>query len=103
MPTTILILTLACALGCGITAGVLFAFSTFVMPALGELPASGAIAAMQQINIKAINPWFMVVLLGTALTCVVTIVAALTDPGPYSPYLIGGGLLYLVGTIGVTK
>ena len=103
MPTPLLILALVCALGCGTVAGVLFAFSNFVMPALGRLPAGGAIAAMQQINIKAINPLFMSVLLGTAVTCVATIVAAVADPGLYSPYLIGAGMLYLVGTIGVTQ
>jgi uncharacterized membrane protein len=103
MPTPLLILTLVCALGCGTVAGVVFAFSNFVMPALGRLPAGGAIAAMQQINIKAINPLFMSVLLGTAVTCVATIVAAVADPGSYSPYLIGAGMLYLVGTIGVTR
>ena len=30
--------TLATALGCGLVAGVFFAFSTFVMPALKRLP-----------------------------------------------------------------
>jgi uncharacterized membrane protein len=34
---------------------------------------------------------------------VATIVAAVADPGSYSPYLIGAGMLYLVGTIGVTR
>jgi hypothetical protein len=42
--------TLGTALGCGLLAGVFFAFSAFVMPALRRLPASQGIAAMQSIN-----------------------------------------------------
>ena len=42
--------TLASALGCGLVAGVFFAFSTFVMPALKRLPPAHGIAVMQSIN-----------------------------------------------------
>jgi len=41
------IVTLLAALGCGLIAGVFFAFSTFVMKALARLPTSHGIAAMQ--------------------------------------------------------
>ncbi|MCV3214187.1 hypothetical protein OGM63_11805 [Plectonema radiosum NIES-515] len=40
----------------------MFAFSTFVMNALGRLQPNEGIAVMQSINIKAINPLFMVAL-----------------------------------------
>jgi uncharacterized membrane protein len=97
------VIALASALGSGLAAGVFFAFSTFVMPALGRLPADQATAAMQQINIKAINPWFMSTLFGTAVISVVAIIVALADIGDdYAPYLLAGGALYVVGTIGVT-
>jgi uncharacterized membrane protein len=59
-------LTLFAALGCGLVAGVFFAFSTFVMKALARLPAPQGIAAMQSINVIVINPWFMTAFLGTA-------------------------------------
>jgi uncharacterized membrane protein len=39
-------LTLFAALGCGVVAGVFFAFSAFVMRALASLPALQGIAAM---------------------------------------------------------
>ncbi len=42
--------TLASALGCGLVAGVFYAFSTFVMPALKRLPPAQGIVAMQSIN-----------------------------------------------------
>ena len=96
-------LTLATALGCGLTAGVFFAFSTFVMPALGRLPAAEGIAAMQQINVKAINPWFMAALFGTAATSIATMAVVLADwHESYGPYALAGGALDLLGTIGVT-
>jgi len=103
MPDGTFVLTLVAALGCGLTAGVLFGFSTFVMPALGRLPAPQGIAAMQSINVAAINPWFMTALFGTAAACVATMVAALRDSGEsYAPYLLVAGALYVLGTIGVT-
>ncbi len=53
------ILTLISALGCGLVAGVFFAFSTFVMKALDRLPPAQGMTAMQSINVVVINPWFM--------------------------------------------
>jgi len=96
-------LKLFSALGCGLIAGVFFAFSTFVMSALARLQPSQGIAAMQSINITVINPWFMTVLFGTAAACIVLAVSSLLrwhQPG--AAYLLIGSLLYLVGTVGVT-
>ncbi|MHC5767612.1 MAG: hypothetical protein ACYTXI_18715 [Nostoc sp.] len=54
-------LKLFTALGCSLVAGVLFAFSTFVMnDALARLQPKEGIAAMQSINITAINPLFSI-------------------------------------------
>jgi uncharacterized membrane protein len=96
-------LTLFSALGCGLVAGVFFAFSTFVMSALARLQPAQGIAAMQSINITVINPWFMTAFLGTAAACLFLAVSALlkwNQPG--AAYLLIGSLLYLVGTLGVT-
>lgn len=103
MPSVTFVIALLLALGSGLAAGVFFAFSTFVMPALGRLPPSEGIAAMQSINVKAINPWFMGALFGTAVVALAAIVAALVDLGEdWAPYLIAGAVLYLVGVIAVT-
>jgi uncharacterized membrane protein len=51
-------LSFAVALGSGLMAGIFFAFSTMVMPALSRIPPAQAIAAMQSINVVVINPWF---------------------------------------------
>lgn len=96
-------LKLFSALGCGLIAGVFFAFSTFVMKALAKQPPSHGIAAMQSINITVINPWFMTVFLGTALACLFLVVLALVmwhQPG--AVYSIFGSLLYVLGTVLVT-
>jgi uncharacterized membrane protein len=96
-------LTFTAAIGCGLIAGVFFAFSTFVMPALARLQPDRGIAAMQSINITSINPLFMLALLGTAVACIfLTITSLLKWHQPDAAYLLVGGLLYLVGTVGVT-
>ncbi|KAI9131739.1 DUF1772 domain-containing protein [Acaryochloris sp. CCMEE 5410] len=90
-------------LGCGLVAGMFFAFSTFVMLALGQRPPSEGIAVMQAINITVINPWFMIAFLGTAVTCLGLTVFSLTQwQQPESAYLLVGCLLYLIGTLFVT-
>lgn len=64
--------TVVAALGAGVAGGSLFAFSAFVMRALGRLPDDRAAAAMQAINREAPTPAFMLVLFGTAALTVVT-------------------------------
>ena len=97
------ILTLVTALGCGLVAGVFFAFSTFVMPALKRLPARQGIAAMQSINELAVTPLFMTALFGTAATCVgVAAWALITSSDRPLALLLAGAGLYLVGNAGVT-
>jgi len=96
-------LKLASALGCGLVAGVFFAFSTFVMKALGQRPPDQGMAAMQAINITVINVWFMGALFGTAIACLgLGIATLLQGNSPGTGYLLGGSLLYLTGTILVT-
>jgi uncharacterized membrane protein len=96
-------LKLFSALGCGLIAGVFFAFSTFVMSALARLQPPQGIAAMQSINITVINPWFMGAFLGTGAACLLLAVSLLLKwHQPGAAYLLIGSLLYLVGTLGVT-
>lgn len=96
-------LTLLSALGSGLIAGAFFAFSTFVMGALGRLPAARGIAAMNSINVVVINPWFLGVFIGTAATCALLVVAALfTWQEPGAMLLLVGALLYFAGTFLVT-
>jgi uncharacterized membrane protein len=96
-------MTLVTALGCGLIAGVFFAFSSFVMNALARLPASAGIAAMQSINVAVINPVFLGVFLGTAAACLLVMIFALARwPSPGAIWSLVGGALYLVGCFLVT-
>ncbi|MEO0868863.1 MAG: anthrone oxygenase family protein [Cyanobacteria bacterium J06642_11] len=96
-------LVLLAAVGCALSAGIFFAFSTFVMQALGQQTPASGIAAMQSINITVINPWFMAAFFGPAVVGVVLAIAALRQwQQPGAAYWLAGALIYIVGTIGVT-
>ena len=97
------LVVLAAASGAALMAGAFFAFSSFVMGALGKLPPAQGIAAMQSINLVVINPWFMSTFIGTAALSLATSVTALVrwqEPG--AAYLLGGSVLYFAGTFLVT-
>jgi uncharacterized membrane protein len=99
----ILPMTVLAAVGSGLMAGLLFAFSNFVMKALVQLPADQGMTAMQLINITIVNPLFLLLFLGTAAVCLVlTLYAVFQRQGSVTTILLVGSLLYLVGTVGVT-
>ena len=101
--TLLFSLTVVTALGCGLIAGVFFAFSSFVMKALGRIPAAQGITAMQSINVVVLNPLFLGIFFGAAAGCLVLGIMALAGlHRPGAAYLLAGSLLYLVGTILVT-
>jgi uncharacterized membrane protein len=96
-------MTAAAALGSGVSGGVLFAFSTFVMAALARLPAPQGIAAMQAIHVTVINPLFMLTFFGTGAICLALAVNHFIQRGPSASVLIvAATVIYLVGCLGVT-
>ncbi|MGH8672836.1 MAG: DUF1772 domain-containing protein [Burkholderiales bacterium] len=97
------ILVLLTCVGAGTIGGVFFAFSTFVMKALTQLPASQGVAAMQRINVVVLNPLFLAVFAGSAIlagACAFVSFFPWSTPG--SPLLLAAGLLYLLGSFFVT-
>jgi uncharacterized membrane protein len=95
--------TIAAALGSGLIGGAFFAFSSFVMRALGRLAPAEGIRAMQSINIVVINPVFLGVFVGTALVCAALAVLSIrswSDAG--SGLRLAGCVVYVVGTFAVT-
>ncbi|OQW60908.1 MAG: hypothetical protein A4S14_18500 [Proteobacteria bacterium SG_bin9] len=95
--------TFISVLGTGLIAGVFFAFSSFVMGALGRLPAANGISAMQSINVVVLNPAFLGVFMGTAVLCLVLALSAImrwSEPG--AAYLLIGSTIYVLGTFAVT-
>lgn len=90
-------------LGAATIGGVFFAFSTFVMRALAQLPPAHGVAAMQRINVVVLNPLFLGVFIGTALVQGMAAGLSLVAWVPQrSPLLLAGAASYLIGTFGVT-
>ena len=95
--------SLATAIGCGLVAGVFFAFSGFVMAGLDRLPAAQGVAAMQSINRTAVRPPLMIAMFATAALCVALAIWAVRSWGDRRAGLtLAACLLYLVGAVGVT-
>ena len=90
--------TVAASVGCALVAGLLFAFSTSVMPALRKRPAAEGIAVMQTINSTILNPLFGLVFGGTMVLCLLLAVTAPFTTDTSHATLRGiGGALYVVG------
>lgn len=97
------VFTFAAAIGCGLVAGIFFAFSSFVMAALGRLPSDHGIAAMNSINVTVINPVFFAAFFGTALLSLVLAVGSwLWWDQASGKLLLAAAVIYLVGCIAVT-
>ncbi|HLP66994.1 MAG TPA: anthrone oxygenase family protein [Rhizobium sp.] len=91
------------AIGCGLLAGLYFAFSTFIMRALDRTGAEAGAAAMNSINVEILRSTFMPFFLGTTVSSAILALIALLrwgEPGSLSTFL--GGMLYVVGMFGVT-
>jgi uncharacterized membrane protein len=87
----------------GLVSGAFYAFSSFVMKGLGEVPAPQGITAMQSINVTAVQAPFMLGFMGAVLLSVAAVVVAIVRWGqPGSIWLIVGAVLYVVGCFGVT-
>ncbi|MGB5102785.1 MAG: anthrone oxygenase family protein [Steroidobacteraceae bacterium] len=96
-------LPLLVCIGAGLIGGVFFAFSSFVMKALAELPAAHGIAAMQRINVVVLNPLFLGVFIGTAVLSAMCVIAGFFPWGTgRSLLLLTAGVIYLLGSFGVT-
>jgi uncharacterized membrane protein len=101
--TVYLLLHCAAVVACGLIGGVFFAFSNFVMKALGRVPVTSGMAAMQSINVVVLNPVFLGIFTGTAVLCGVLAVSSLFAwHRPGAGFQLGGSLLYIVGTFLVT-
>ncbi len=97
------ILTFAALLGSGLVAGIFFAFSNFIMRALGQLPENQGIAAMKAINVTVLNPWFFLAFFGTGAVCLpVAFLALGAAAGTQWASLLAACALYLFGCILVT-
>src|SRR5262245_27127524 len=65
-----------CAIGCGLLAGVYFAFSTFIMTALSRIDQAHGVAAMNSVNSTILRSPFIALFFGTTLASLVLAVIA---------------------------
>ncbi|GAA0947265.1 DUF1772 domain-containing protein [Pseudonocardia zijingensis] len=100
--TVLPVVALLGVLGSGLVAGLFFAFSTSVMPALRRLPRPAGAEAMQHVNRVILNPLFLLVFLGTGVVCLLLVIGAPLAGGAGAVWTVIGALIYLVGGIGVT-
>lgn len=86
------------AIGCGLTGGIYFAFSTFIMMSLSKIVTHAGIAAMQSINLVIVRSIFLPLFFGTTLAAM-----ALTGLGVInwglagSLQMLSGGAIYVIG------
>ncbi|MBR1278948.1 DUF1772 domain-containing protein [Bradyrhizobium sp. AUGA SZCCT0283] len=93
------------AIGCGLLAGLYFAFSAFIMTALGRIGQAAGIAAMNAINVAIVQSLFMPVFLATTAASAALAVTALLrwgEPGAMAMAMAAGGALYVFGMFVVT-
>lgn len=91
------------ALGCGLVAGLYFAFSSFIMAALGRIDHIHGIAAMNAINSTILNSLFMPLFFGTTIASAALAILAVFRWGqPGASVMLAGGLVYVLGMFVVT-
>jgi uncharacterized membrane protein len=84
----------------GLFAGLLYAFSVAVVPALRRLTGREHLAAIQAINVKILNPVFFLSFLGPTL--LLPLAAFLHRSGSQFGLLVAAAVLHIVGANGVT-
>lgn len=86
------------ALGCGVMAGVYFAFSFFIMAALRRAGPAVGIAAMNSINVVILRSLFMPLFWGTTLASTALAVIALSNwNDTAAATMFAGGAIYVLG------
>ncbi len=103
MSSTVAVLSVGAVVGSGLVGGLLFAFSNFAMRALDALPPESAAAAMRAVNVRILNPLFVLLFLGTAVAGVaLTWLVVGGAAGRAGPWLVAGSVAYLAGPVAVT-
>jgi uncharacterized membrane protein len=86
------------AIGCGLLGGLYFAFSTFIMTALGRIDRSHGVSAMNAINAAILRSVFMPFFYGTTLASLLLVVISFTRMGESGAVAtLAGGLIYITG------
>ncbi|UUP15659.1 DUF1772 domain-containing protein [Nitratireductor thuwali] len=98
MQTLITALLWFSAIGCGLIAGLYFAFSTFIMTALDRIGHAQGAAAMNSINSTILGSLFMPLFFGTtAAAALLALLGLVRWSEPGAMVMLAGGLVYVVG------
>ena len=92
----------AAAVGSGLVGGVLFAFSSFVMPALRRIPSAEGISAMQSINRQAPTFAFMSLVGVTAAVSVGVGIDAIVNHEEPGAGWVGVGTVAYLAALAIT-
>jgi len=91
------------AVGCGVIAGLYFAFSTFIMTALDRAGPVAGTLAMNSINVTILQSLFMPLFwVTTAVSLVAAVVGFAHWREPGGMMVAAAGLIYFLGMFGVT-
>jgi uncharacterized membrane protein len=91
------------AIGCGVMAGLYFAFSAFILQAFDRLGSGPATQAMNAINVQIVRSLFLPLFLATTIAGLA--LAAIGGTGRDEPgaiAMLAGGAIYTIGMFGVT-
>jgi uncharacterized membrane protein len=91
------------AMGCGLMAGVYFAFSAFIMTSLGRIAPAAGMAAMNATIVDIVKSPFIPVFMLTTLTAAsLTVLGVMRWGQPGSALMVTGGVIYVLGMFVVT-
>jgi uncharacterized membrane protein len=86
------------AIGCGLMAGLYFAFSGFIMTALSRIDQASGVAAMNSINTVILRSPFMPLFFGTTVAALIlAVVAVFRWSAPSGATMLVGGVVYVLG------
>lgn len=102
MQSFIIILLWFSAIGCGLIAGLYFAFSTFIMTAFDRIGQACGVA-MNAINATILGSLFMPLFFGTTIAgAALGVMAVMRWGEPGAAYMLAGGAIYVIGMFVVT-
>lgn len=96
------VLAVASVVLLGLSAGVFYGFSSFVVPGLARVPDDAAGTAMNGINESAVRAPFMAVFFGALLVPGVTGIWGLVSGRAGGAWVLAAAAVYLAGTFVVT-
>jgi uncharacterized membrane protein len=91
------------AIGCGLMAGVYFAFSAFIMTSLGRIAPEAGMAAMNATIVDIVKSPFIPVFMLTTLTAAsLAVLGVVRWRESGSALMVTGGAIYILGMFVVT-